>query len=240
MAGYWAVARTQAQREQAALLHLERQQFEVYLPIIKTMRRIRGEPLFPGYIFIRIIDRWYSIMGTIGITHLLRSGEQPACCPDAVIDDIRRREEGGYVKLPTHRPSGSRTASGCGSSAGRSRGISGSMTARRRVSAASCCSPCTATSASAISVRGATKPRSFSGIAIMGPPGSQIPRNAIRTARSTSRASTIFCRRYPTLVRVGRNTVLQVWQAMVSIIESPVSMAHPADRWLAHLRPAGC
>jgi transcriptional antiterminator RfaH len=101
MAGYWAVARTQAQREQAALLHLERQQFEVYLPIIKTMRRIRGEPLFPGYIFVRIIDRWYSIMGTIGITQLLRSGEQPACCPDAVIDDIRKREVGGYVKLPT-------------------------------------------------------------------------------------------------------------------------------------------
>jgi transcriptional antiterminator RfaH len=98
------VARTQAQREQAALLHLERQQFEVYLPIIKTMRRIRGEPRFPGYIFIRIIDRWYSIMNTIGITQLLRSGEQPACCPDAVIDNIRKREVGGYVKLPTPPP----------------------------------------------------------------------------------------------------------------------------------------
>jgi transcriptional antiterminator RfaH len=97
---YWAVARTQGQREQAALLHLERQQFEVYLPLIKTMRRIKGEPLFPGYIFVRVVDRWYSIMNTIGITHLLRSGEQPACCPDAVIDDIRKREVMGYVELP--------------------------------------------------------------------------------------------------------------------------------------------
>ena len=97
---YWAVAQTESQRERVALHHLKRQEFTTYLPLIKTMRRIHGEPLFPGYIFIRIVDRWYSIMGTIGITRLIRDGERPSCCPDAVIDDIRKREVMGYVELP--------------------------------------------------------------------------------------------------------------------------------------------
>ena len=85
---FWAVAQTQSQREKVALFHLQRQDFETYLPTIRTIRRIRGEPLFPGYIFIRMVVR------------LIRDGDQPAICPDEVVDGIRKREIGGHVELP--------------------------------------------------------------------------------------------------------------------------------------------
>jgi transcriptional antiterminator RfaH len=49
-------------------------------------------------------QRWRSIHSTVGVSHLVCNGSDPAPLPDAVIDQLRAREEEGFVQLPL-RPS---------------------------------------------------------------------------------------------------------------------------------------
>ena len=98
---YWAVAQVESQREHAVRLLLMRAGFMTYLPRIKHRGRI--QPLFPGYLFIRLIDRWYPVIWTVGVVRLLMSGDQPAKLPEDVVTQIRKREHGGFVKLPIQR-----------------------------------------------------------------------------------------------------------------------------------------
>jgi transcriptional antiterminator RfaH len=95
---YWAVAQTEPQREHTARLLLMRANYETYAPRIKQRGRIAL--LFPTYLFVRVIDRWYPILWTIGVTRMLMSGERPARLPDEIIPSLRKRERGGLIKLP--------------------------------------------------------------------------------------------------------------------------------------------
>ena len=100
---YWTVAQTETQRERVAARHLERRGFEVYLPRIKTRKQV--EPLFPGYLFISVEERWHAINATIGILRVLTACEHPARVPDEIIDEIRSRENpAGFVRLPKPKP----------------------------------------------------------------------------------------------------------------------------------------
>jgi transcription antitermination factor NusG len=56
--------------------------------------------LFPGYIFVRVIEQFYPIMWTPHVVRLLMSGDQPARLPERTMSEIRKREIGGFVKLP--------------------------------------------------------------------------------------------------------------------------------------------
>jgi transcriptional antiterminator RfaH len=59
------------------------------------------EPLFPGYIFVRIVaDQWSAVRWTIGVVRMLMAGDRPAHLADKVIDELRRNESGGFVRLP--------------------------------------------------------------------------------------------------------------------------------------------
>ena len=95
---YWACAQTESQREHVAERWLKEQRFEVYLPRMRIERHLRGRcvdyetPLFPGYLFIGIVDRWYSISSTIGVVHLLTDGGAPARVSNAIIAELRARE----------------------------------------------------------------------------------------------------------------------------------------------------
>ena len=75
-----------------------REQFETYMPRIRRHGRVL--PLFATYIFVRIIDRWYPVRWSVGITRVLMDGERPARLADDVVDSIRGREVGGVVVLP--------------------------------------------------------------------------------------------------------------------------------------------
>jgi transcription antitermination factor NusG len=102
---FWAVARTEPHREATAARFLGAQDFETYLPVIQTppprgQTIRRTAPLFPGYIFILIRLQWYSIKPTFGVRGLIMDGTVPARLADSVIDEIRQRESGGFVKLP--------------------------------------------------------------------------------------------------------------------------------------------
>ena len=99
---FWAVAQAKSQRERTAQRFLDREGFETYLPLIQAANK-RSVPLFPTYLFVRIIDRWYSIENTIGVLQLLLSGDLPAKLPDSVILELRRRERNGIVHLPKPR-----------------------------------------------------------------------------------------------------------------------------------------
>jgi transcriptional antiterminator RfaH len=110
---YWACARTEVQREAVAERHLGLAGFTTYVPRLKVERHIARAnghahpvsatvPLFPSYLFVSIIDRWYSIGSTIGVVHVLTDGEHPARVPDRIIGDLRGREGvDGLIQLPT-------------------------------------------------------------------------------------------------------------------------------------------
>lgn len=98
--GYWSVAQTESQREGTAAKFLSQSSYETYLPKIKSERG-RTVPLFPTYLFVRIVDHWYSAQKTIGVIRLLMWGDQPAAIADKVVNGIMKREgDNGLVKLP--------------------------------------------------------------------------------------------------------------------------------------------
>jgi len=102
-APYWAVAQTEPQREHIARVWLMRLGYETYAPRVR-LRRGRVVRLFPTYIFARVSLAWYPILWTPGIIRLLMAGDAPARLPEIEIQRIKRREVGGFVRLPRRRP----------------------------------------------------------------------------------------------------------------------------------------
>ena len=105
----WHAVHTRPHHEDCAAINLSRQGFEIYLP--RYLRRCRHarktemvpRPLFPRYLFVKIDsarDRWRAIHSTFGVNHLVLAGEVPALVPDAIVTEIRAREDGdGFVRL---------------------------------------------------------------------------------------------------------------------------------------------
>jgi transcriptional antiterminator RfaH len=113
MVPYWAVARSEPNRENTAASFLGRAGYAVYLPKLRETRSSHGRravvtpALFPNYLFVRIELQWHAARWTIGVAGLIMSGDEPAKVADAVIDAIKARERGGYVVLdakPRLRP----------------------------------------------------------------------------------------------------------------------------------------
>src|SRR6266576_6609642 len=98
---HWAVVQVESQREHFVRLLLMRARYETYLPRIKIRSRIGL--LFPGYLLVRIADQFYPVMWTPGVVRLLMSGDRPAVLAEDIVTNIRKREIGGFVKLPTPR-----------------------------------------------------------------------------------------------------------------------------------------
>jgi transcriptional antiterminator RfaH len=100
---FWAVAQTVAHREAFAAFRIAEEGFEIFAP--KTRIRANGSSrivaLFPGYLFVRILDRWRAVAKTAGVLGLIMAGDHPAACPDAEIDKIKGATmRNGLVRLP--------------------------------------------------------------------------------------------------------------------------------------------
>jgi transcriptional antiterminator RfaH len=105
----WYVAYTQPRKERQAAQHLRNQAFNVFLPLCRKTRRHAGRvevttaPLFPRYVFVGVDmahQRWRAINGTIGVHSLVMSGDAPLPVPEAVLSDIRVRQDNeGIVRL---------------------------------------------------------------------------------------------------------------------------------------------
>ena len=112
--GRWYVVQTHVHAENKAAAHLMRQGYSIYLPrYLKRRRHARRvemvtAPLFPRYLFVaidRTTQRWRSILSTVGVTQLVRHGDEPAAVPTGIVDALRGREdERGLIKLD-QRPS---------------------------------------------------------------------------------------------------------------------------------------
>jgi transcription antitermination factor NusG len=96
---YWAIAVAQTNREDFVQSLLKREGFEVYWPKIKTESK-RTAGLFPGYLMVRVVVRWYPIRWCPGVIKVLMTGERPSKLADVIVDEIRGREVKGFVRLP--------------------------------------------------------------------------------------------------------------------------------------------
>ena len=101
----WYLIYTKPQKELVARENLERQGYEIYLPMARLRRRRMGkgttriEPLFPRYLFIHLdtkTDNWSPIRSTLGVSNLVKFGMYPSAVPEALIELLCDRcdEEG--------------------------------------------------------------------------------------------------------------------------------------------------
>ncbi len=108
----WYAIYTQPRNEERAREHLERQGFEVFLPLyLKRRSHARRvtmvpAPLFPRYLFVSFDadqQRWRAIRSTRGVIDLVSNGDHPVPVPESVISEMeRRRGDDGYVVLARH------------------------------------------------------------------------------------------------------------------------------------------
>ena len=84
MAPHWACAQLHAQHERLALHCLRLAGYEVYQPRIAELCVIRGRrvdvsrPLFPAYVFVLVVDHFWSAMRAPGVIRLIMDGARPA------------------------------------------------------------------------------------------------------------------------------------------------------------------
>ena len=112
----WFVAHTHPNQEVRAVLNLQRQGFEAYLPrYLKKRRHARKTevvpaPVFPRYVFVSMDlarQRWLAVRSTIGVQRLVGSADAPLPLPCGIVEGLRQRQdEQGYVQLalPGFRP----------------------------------------------------------------------------------------------------------------------------------------
>jgi transcriptional antiterminator RfaH len=105
----WYAVHTHPREEFKALSHLQRQEYQVYLPrYAKNIRHARKServirPFFPRYLFLHLnlaTEGWRSIRSTIGVSDIVCFGDQPAPLPAGVIEVIQSREDAdGFVQF---------------------------------------------------------------------------------------------------------------------------------------------
>ncbi len=95
----WYLIYTKPFKERVVEQGLQRQSYEVYLPLIQQPRRQRGrwieviDPLFPCYLFVRLrpgYDNIGPIRYTTGVRNMVRFTGEPAIVPDHIIESIKQ------------------------------------------------------------------------------------------------------------------------------------------------------
>ena len=98
----WYVVQTHPHAEMRAAEHLRRQGFEVYIPRFRKLRRHARKtetvirPLFPRYFFVALdkaAEGWYTVRSTTGVASLVGGPDGPTPLRDAVMQDLKQRED---------------------------------------------------------------------------------------------------------------------------------------------------
>ena len=110
----WFAVYTKPRQEQIALLNLERQSFECYLPMAEGSDQRRGarsraqyEPLFPRYLFLNADPERQSleaVRSTRGATGLVRAGYELIKIPESVIAGLKARMHPATGLIPLDSP----------------------------------------------------------------------------------------------------------------------------------------
>jgi transcriptional antiterminator RfaH len=110
----WYLIHTKPAAEPVAQANLERQGYEVYFPRLlqPVLRRARWRDavvaLFPRYLFLRLDEGRQTlspVRSSVGVASIVRFGATFAIVPDAVIGELRSREqpESGLHRLRSRR-----------------------------------------------------------------------------------------------------------------------------------------
>ena len=99
----WLCAVTQPKREFCAAAHLELADFDCYLPITQVTQLgiKRLIPLFSGYLFVKLCDKYPKLRGVDGISGIIAQDNEPIVIRSPVIAELRARETAGII--PTER-----------------------------------------------------------------------------------------------------------------------------------------
>lgn len=95
----WYLLQCKPRQDARALEHLERQGFECYAPACTVQmfstgkRRTKEQPLFPGYVFIRMgsHDSWLAIRSTRGVNRVVAFGGLPCQVQNSLMDHLKNR-----------------------------------------------------------------------------------------------------------------------------------------------------
>jgi len=95
----WYLLQCKPRQDGRAQEHLLRQGFECFAPVLAAQTICAGklregqQPLFPGYVFIRMgaQDNWLSLRSTRGVNRVVAFSGQPCQVQDAVVDHLRQR-----------------------------------------------------------------------------------------------------------------------------------------------------
>lgn len=117
----WYVIQVKPRQEGRVLRRLALAAIGTFLPFIETPRRRGGarsrvlEPLFPGYIFVRLPPLpadpapWGRVRWTPGVVRVLGVGETAVAVPAELVEAIEARTmELGFVRLPSPLSNGVR------------------------------------------------------------------------------------------------------------------------------------
>jgi transcriptional antiterminator RfaH len=98
----WYLIHSKPGAEAEAQRHLQRQQYQTYLPRLVQRLRRRGRvrlqvgALFPRYLFLRLEEGRQCltpVRSTSGVASVVRIGARFATVPDEIIDELRSRED---------------------------------------------------------------------------------------------------------------------------------------------------
>lgn len=121
----WYLIYSKPNQELSAKMNLERQGYEVYLPMIHAKKKsstnsTRLKAMFPRYLFIRLtknVDNWSSIRSTIGVSHIVKFGLELAKVPLGLVNTLQKNadDDGNFEMRQTQFKPGDRIriAEGC-------------------------------------------------------------------------------------------------------------------------------
>ena len=103
----WYLVQFKPNSHAIAVRNLRRQNFEIFLPMIKHVRRVGSRfvdaqgPLVPGYMFIRLdfgLGGWRSVNSTYGVSRIVSFSNQPSPVPSELVQGLRARcDEDGLL-----------------------------------------------------------------------------------------------------------------------------------------------
>ena len=115
MQPYWLLLQTKSREEGRAQEQLKNQGCRVFCPYIgvekisRGKRQVQQEPLFPGYLFLKIDDEqssisFTSIRSTRGVSKIVRFGEDYTKLPQNLFDSIEERVSQTHTPLSKNTP----------------------------------------------------------------------------------------------------------------------------------------
>lgn len=98
---YWTAAVAFRKEEYRAAHHVEKMGFQYYLPEIREEGSKSRNLLFPGYIFVRLLDGWHSLLHQPGIARIFLHNEKPVPVRESDIKKLKSFEDpDGFIKFP--------------------------------------------------------------------------------------------------------------------------------------------